>query len=170
MNENTSLEWQEGGAYYRVKWQSHFFILRAPGALNTENTVLKTKTTTNRGLIDPNIALEPTGCNLNKNSNMRLWTWTIVPFLYSIEKVSLAFLTVQFRADTKTRQPPSIPVWPRPKYFPTFPLLFFHYPNKWTIAALCLALLPSFCSRFLFCSFLSFSIFFVVFFSLAGLF
>ena len=30
-----------GGANYRVKWQSCFSILRAPGALNTENTVLK---------------------------------------------------------------------------------------------------------------------------------
>ena len=29
-----------GGANYRVKWQSYFSILRAPGALNTENTVL----------------------------------------------------------------------------------------------------------------------------------
>ena len=27
-----------GGANYRVKW-SHFYILRAPGAVNTENTV-----------------------------------------------------------------------------------------------------------------------------------
>ena len=28
-----------GGANYRVKWQSDFLILRAPRALNTENTV-----------------------------------------------------------------------------------------------------------------------------------
>ena len=27
------------GAKYRVEWQSHFLILRAPGALITENTV-----------------------------------------------------------------------------------------------------------------------------------
>ena len=40
MIKNISLEQQEGGANYRVKWQSHFSILRAPGALNTENTVL----------------------------------------------------------------------------------------------------------------------------------
>ena len=39
MIKNISLELQEGGANYRVKWPCHFFILRAPGALNTENTV-----------------------------------------------------------------------------------------------------------------------------------
>ena len=39
MIENILLESQEGGANYRINWQSHFSILRAPGALNTENTV-----------------------------------------------------------------------------------------------------------------------------------
>ena len=29
-----------GGANHRVKWQSHFSILRVAGALNTENTVI----------------------------------------------------------------------------------------------------------------------------------
>ena len=40
MIKDISLERQEGGVNYRVKWQSHFSILRAPRALNTENTVI----------------------------------------------------------------------------------------------------------------------------------
>ena len=39
MIKNTSFDLREGGANYRVKWQSHFSVLRAPRALNTENTV-----------------------------------------------------------------------------------------------------------------------------------
>ena len=40
MVKDISLELQEGGANYRVKWQCYFSILRAPGALMTENTVI----------------------------------------------------------------------------------------------------------------------------------
>ena len=47
-----------GGANYRVKWQSHFSILRAPGALNTENTVRK-KTRLAEGLIDNEFVRSP---------------------------------------------------------------------------------------------------------------
>ena len=48
MIEKPFLEWQEGGANYRLKWQSYFSILRALGALYTENTVSQSSCTNRR--------------------------------------------------------------------------------------------------------------------------